>query len=264
MNKKGFTLMEVLIVVAIFAVMVTFFSSVLIISSRVYFESERTMEVMQNGRVFLDAISRELRQARRVVTSVPQDEESAKEEIIFQDGHLDEIREKEVAQGGSGNTVTLSDSSVQEDGFYNDAFIKIIDGPAELIGEKRKIIDYNGETRDAHIGTPFCEEEDYFGLEYLIDTSYYYINYFLDENGTVKRKMYAYYFSDDPHSYVPFDATPPQGESIEKEILESPRVIGEHFESVSIWEDGAVNVVVTLTLEEREVTLMKKIFGRNL
>ena len=254
--NRGFTLIEIIIVIAIFSVVISMVSSTVFLSSKVYFQGERMTEIMQNGRVILDAISRELRQARKLVNLLP--EEDPPSEIIFQDGHIETIKESGFAEGGEGSVIILSSNSSLEDGFYEDAFIKIANG------EVRKIISYNGEEREATLNLPFDDIINYFGEEYFIDTSYYYIRYFLDDGGLIKREVYTYYFSGDENYYIPYNAVPPSGETLEKETLESAQVVGEHFESISFWEDDGVNIFVSLKIGRTEINLLKKVFGRNL
>ncbi len=257
--NKGFTLIEITIATALFALSMSIILGIIFLSSEIYFQGERATEIMQNGRVVLDSASRELRQTRSLVTHLSEDDPSS--EIVFQDGHLEEIRESGTAEGGELYSITLSGDSSSEDGFYEDVFIKITEG--SLAGEIRKIVDYDGGTREAQLNLPFSEDTSYFGEKYIIDTSYYYIRYFLKEN-MVKREVYTYYFSGDENYYVPYNAVPPPGESLEQEILEDGRVIGEHFESLSFREENGVNILVELKKGRSEIMLLKKVFGRNL
>ncbi len=258
---KGFTLIELIIAVAVFMIIATMVTGSAFLATRIYEESEETMELIQNGRVVIDAASREIRQAERIVNSLPDSKEEGVDEIIFEDGHLEYIREEGTLQDGEGVEVVLPTSSSDQDEFYKDSFIKITSGPSNLQGEIRKIVDYDGDTRTAVIDFPLGEE-DYFGLDYLIDTSHYYTHYYL-EDGYVYRSVYAYYFSEDPKNYVPINATPPAGETMEEELLES-RIVGEHFQEVSFWEEDGINIFVSLQLEDREMNLIKKVVGRNL
>ncbi len=260
---KGFTLIEILIATTIFALIITLIGGVLFLSSRIYLEGEKNMEIMQNARVVFDALSRELRQSRRVASPLSEDPDEALDEIIFQDGHLEIIIEEGITRGGQGKEIVLDSNSSSEDDFYKDAYLKIVEGPSNLKGEIRKINGYDGEERVAILETPF-DDDDYFGLEYVIDTSYYYIRYYLDDYGFVRREVFAFYFSGEPSSYVPFNLNPPLGETMEKEILEESRIIGEHFESILFWGENPINVSFMINLRGKEVNLEKRIFGRNL
>jgi len=261
---KGFTLVEILVIIGIFVVILITIVNGIVLANRIYWEGEKMTEIMQNGRVVLSSISREIRQSRKIVTSLPEDDYDPPSEIIFQDGHLARIIEKDVALGGSADKIILADPSSGERDFYKDAFIKILDGPEEITGEIRKIISYDGEIKEARLEFPFESSIEYFGSEYLIDTSYYYIRYHLDENGSVWREIFTYYFSGSPDTYVPFNADPPQGESLETENLESPQIIGEHFREVGFWGSKLISISLILEKDGREVNLLKKVFGRNL
>ena len=268
---KGFTLIEVLITAGIFIIILVIIANVIILGNQIYWEEEKAKEVMQNGRVVLDSISREIRQSRKIITSLPDedcdnplDEDCPPSEIIFQDGHLGLISENGITSGGLLDKVILSNSASESDGFYNNAFLKIISGSPETIGEIRKIIDYNGDLKEARLDFPISDSIDYFGLEYIINTSYYYIHYYLDEDGFVQRKTFSFYFSGNSYDYVPFNAVPPDGETMEIEVLENPRIIGEHFKDIKFWGSKIINISLSIELDGREIQLSQKIFGRNL
>lgn len=261
---KGFTLIEVLISISIFAIVMIIVINAIILGNNAYLNGEKMMTIMQNGRVVLDAVSREIRQSRKIVTLLPENEQDALSEIIFQDGHLKIILEEGIIQSGSLNQVILPNSSSEEDDFYKDAFIEVTNGPFDLIGKIRKIVSYNGDSREAYIEFPFDETSDYFGLEYTIDTLYSYIHYYLDEDGLVMRRIYYYYFSGDSNVRVPFNAVPPEQETLEIEVLEEPRIIGENFQELKFWGLPVINIFLKLKLDEKEINLSNKIFGRNL
>ena len=259
---KGFTLIETSIALAIFAMIAGVIVGSIGFSSRVYEKSQEFMDLTQNNRIVLDSISRELRQAERVVTSLSNDKYNSEEEILFRDGHLNDITEKDTIQGGEDDILFLGNESSSEDGFYKDSYIKITGGSSNLEGEVRKIVNYEGENKRAKLNYPLEEGVDYFGIDYMIDTSYYYIHYFLDDD-EVKRGVYAYYFSDDPDMYVPVDVTPPSGQTLEKEVLEI-NTIGEHFSQLRFWEDEAINIFVELEFGGRTLNFLRKVSGRNL
>lgn len=259
---KGFTLIETSIALAIFGMIAGVIVGSIHFSGQVYEKSEQFMELTQNSRIVLDSASRELRQAERIVTSLSDDKENSEQEILFRDGHLQNITERETIQGGEGDVVVLSNESSSEDGYYKDGYIKITDGSPDLEGETRKIVDYDGSNKEAKLNYPLSEDIDYFGIDYMIDTSYYYIHYFLEEN-EVKRGVYTYYLSGDSSMYVPIDITPPSGQTLEKEVLEL-NTVGEHFSDLGFWKDEQVNIHVDLELGGRSVSFLRKVFGRNL
>jgi len=90
-KQKGFTLGELIIVLGITIVVFILLTSTYILSQRAYIKSSNRYEIMQNARVFIDRISRELRQSQKIVTILPATVEGAPSEIIFQDGHNSEV-----------------------------------------------------------------------------------------------------------------------------------------------------------------------------
>ncbi len=260
---RGFTLIEILVVVAIFGIIFLIVVNSVILGNKAYWNEENSTEVMQNGRVVLDGISREIRQSKVIISPLSESKDSPSDEIIFQDGHLPKIVESGMSHGGSLNEIILDDFASEEDDFYKGVFVKIIDDQSSINGEIRKITRYDGNLKEATIDYPFSESENYFGLNYMIDSSYYYIHYYLD-GSFLKRKAYAYYFSGDDSVYVPFNAIPPSEESIGIDILEESRIIGEHFQDISFWGTNLVNILLDLKLRNHELVLYKKIFGRNL
>ncbi len=83
--------MEVLVAMAIFAMAVILIFSIYFTSQKFYQKTETKAEILQNARVILERITRELRQTQSIVTTLPQvsDNPSAPptSEIEFQDGH---------------------------------------------------------------------------------------------------------------------------------------------------------------------------------
>jgi len=90
-SKQGFTLVEVLVAMAIFAVAVVLIFAIYFTSQRFYQKTETKAEILQNARVVLERITRELRQTQGIVTVLPQVPDSPSlpptSEIEFQDGH---------------------------------------------------------------------------------------------------------------------------------------------------------------------------------
>ncbi|MDD5750342.1 MAG: prepilin-type N-terminal cleavage/methylation domain-containing protein [Candidatus Pacebacteria bacterium] len=91
MLRKGFTIVEILIVVAIFSLMAALIFNVFILSQKFYRKTEDSSELLQNGRIALERISRDLRQASELVTQLPQvpdvPQNPPPSELEFQDGH---------------------------------------------------------------------------------------------------------------------------------------------------------------------------------
>ncbi len=90
--SKGFTLVEVLVAMAIFAIAVVLIFSIYFTSQKFYQKTETKAEILQNARVILERISRELRQTQSIVTVLPQVPDNPSSpptsEIEFQDGHF--------------------------------------------------------------------------------------------------------------------------------------------------------------------------------
>ena len=182
-HQGGFTLTEMIIAITIFALIVVAVYSVYTLSHQAYREGERAAETIQNGRVVLERISREIRQAKEIVTELSDDEAGATSTILFQDGH--EI------------------------------------------------------------------------------STIHYINYF-KEGTNVKREVIAYYFSGDPATHVPWDATPPPGQQKLATTTEEARIIGEYVAGLGFWGSPVINTSITLEKENKITNLKTQIFGRNL
>lgn len=88
MFKKGFTLVEVLVVIVIIGLVMGAIYSGYLLSQRASREGEISAEITQNGRVILERMTREIRQAREIVNELPEEEPSATSTIIFEDGHI--------------------------------------------------------------------------------------------------------------------------------------------------------------------------------
>jgi len=86
--QKGFTLTEMMVVVAIFLLIIVAVYSTYSLSRRAYLAGEKIAEITQNGRVILERISREIRQAKEIATELPTERVNPSDEIKFQDGHL--------------------------------------------------------------------------------------------------------------------------------------------------------------------------------
>ena len=258
---KGFTLIETIISIAVFSLIVVIISSVIMFGDGVYGRSRRSMELMQNGRVALGAMTREIRQAERIVTSLPE-EGGAAEEIVFKDGHLEELIEKGSLRGGEGNQVILDNDFDGTSSAYRGSYLKITDGPIDLVGEIRKIVDFDEDSGRVYLQQPLSEDYSYSGLDYMIDTSNYYVRYY-SEGGNLKREVFAYYYPGDPNYYLPKNSTVLGGEILERDILEIG-IISEHVEGVYFWSDGLIHVSLWLREGGRDLNLIKKVHGRNL
>jgi len=89
--QKGFTLVEILVFITIFLLVSIGIFNIFSFSQIFYSEKTVQSELLQNGRVILERITREIRQGEGIVTQLPQapdnPENQPRLEIEFQDGH---------------------------------------------------------------------------------------------------------------------------------------------------------------------------------
>lgn len=89
--KKGFTLIELIIVVAIVGILATSLYSVYQISSKSAQRTSTQGELVQNGRIAMDRMIREIRQTNEIVDRGEEQSNNEINEIEFQDAHASEI-----------------------------------------------------------------------------------------------------------------------------------------------------------------------------
>ncbi len=89
LNNKGFTFIEMIIAISIASLLILIVTLSYQVSDNTYRQVDRSAELSQNGRVFLDRIARELRQTPDIITVLPATSTSTPEvsEIVFEDGH---------------------------------------------------------------------------------------------------------------------------------------------------------------------------------
>lgn len=88
--KNGFTLIEVSVTLAILSLVIGAVYGVYNLSQKTYGTQENVVEITQNGRVILERLAREIRQASEVATELPEEEALATSTIMFEDGHIEE------------------------------------------------------------------------------------------------------------------------------------------------------------------------------
>lgn len=93
MAKKGtgFTLAEVLVSMVIIILILIIVSSAFTLNQRVFRKSNIKAELTQNGRIVLDLMAREIRQAKDIVTVLPPDNSNPaaiSHQLEFEDGHV--------------------------------------------------------------------------------------------------------------------------------------------------------------------------------
>jgi len=90
-GRFGFTVIELILAISLFAVIIILVGSMYSLAQQSYNKGAAKNEMVQNARVSLDRITRELRQSVAVVTALPtapnDPEDPAPSEILFQDGH---------------------------------------------------------------------------------------------------------------------------------------------------------------------------------
>lgn len=88
---RGFTLVEVLVVIVTSTLLLIALYSVYVVNSRSYRQSVNQQELAQNARISLERMSRDIRQAERIVTTLPSTATDPLNPppsyIQFQDGH---------------------------------------------------------------------------------------------------------------------------------------------------------------------------------
>lgn len=88
---RGFTLVEILVAIAAGLIIISLIYTSHSLMVRLTERESHKVELVQNGRVTLDRLTRELRQSEEIVTTLPatadNPEDPAPLEIMFQDGH---------------------------------------------------------------------------------------------------------------------------------------------------------------------------------
>ncbi|MEK9153237.1 MAG: hypothetical protein AAB723_01400 [Patescibacteria group bacterium] len=91
MTIQGFTIVEILVATAIFVLAIGLVLNIYILAQKFYQRGETEAELLQNGRIVIERISRDVRQAAEMVTALPQTPDlllsPPPSAIEFQDGH---------------------------------------------------------------------------------------------------------------------------------------------------------------------------------
>ncbi len=89
-----------------------------------------------------------------------------------------------------------------------------------------------------------------------------YIKYYLD-GSNLKREYSAYYFSEDPGVYVPYNSLDQLDDPPEHLTIED-RIVGEYFNQLYFWGDsGLVNIYLNLIKNQNNFEIETSIFSRN-
>lgn len=90
-NHYGFTLLEVVSAIGLTIMIFVVIYNIFLSTHASLLKTDKRMELIQNGRIFLDRISRELRQTPKIATQLPESKNVEgflpPNEIMFQDGH---------------------------------------------------------------------------------------------------------------------------------------------------------------------------------
>ena len=87
-QSDGFTVVEVIISLFVSVIIFSIISGLYVMIQNSYSSTDTRSEIVQNGRVILDRLVREIRQAQAISTALPgSPTSSTPTEIQFQDGH---------------------------------------------------------------------------------------------------------------------------------------------------------------------------------
>lgn len=148
---SGFTLTEVLTAIIIGMLIILIVSNVFILHQRVFQKGNIKAELIQNGRIATDLISRELRQAKKIVTTLSTDSASAPNALLFEDGHnLTALQYIQYDIDESGNLhrklyVYYFDSDPSTYVHYDD--VDAFGSPVQMLLEDKVVAEYINELK---------------------------------------------------------------------------------------------------------------------
>jgi prepilin-type N-terminal cleavage/methylation domain-containing protein len=150
-NHRGFTFIEMIIAISIASLLILIVTLTYQVSDNTYRQVDRSAELSQNGRVFLDRFARELRQTPDIITILPETSTSTPtaSEIVFEDGH-DMSRIQYIRYYLEENTIkrqliTYALADDPETTVYSYSF-DIMNNPAIATIEDEKIISEHVES----------------------------------------------------------------------------------------------------------------------
>jgi prepilin-type N-terminal cleavage/methylation domain-containing protein len=185
-KQYGFTILEVIVSILIFTLAILLVNSMYTISQRSYNKGSNKAELVQNARVSLDRISREIRQSVDIVTDLPETNDNPEDppvnEIFFQDGH-------DISQ-----------------------------------------------------------------ITYLR----YYLN-----NSNLMRRHTAYYFDEEPETYVTWNSVD-EFDNPPEELIFEDRIVGEYFDNLEFWgSEGLVHISIELSKNQDNFKVDTSVYSRN-
>lgn len=170
-KRGGFTIVEIMVSVSLFAILILLVNSLYSVSQKAYTKGSNKGELVQNARVCIDRISREIRQSVEMITALPATStENHSSEIFFRDGHnIDEIsyiyyymdedqliRQHRAYFFSSEPDVYVSLSSVDETG--NPPEVKILED--RVVGEYFDSVGFWGSDGLVHIEMALSKNQD--------------------------------------------------------------------------------------------------------
>lgn len=163
MRYKGFTLTELVIAAAIASILAGLTASSYISVQRLVARGENDLVAAQTARVVIDRISRDLRQALKIVDSIPPDAVDGLTNLTFEDGHdVDPA-------GPTYITYMLDGTSVQRTRHYYYR----ADNPSQRLPYNAGVVGQNGFSEAVIEGEDYVIADDvanlrFYGSERLI------------------------------------------------------------------------------------------------
>lgn len=152
-----------------------------------------------------------VRHAQPCVAGVGSCEADLAGKLYFQSTLCENEISATAQQPNTANTIKLNAAASGDDDYYNDVVLRIVSGVGA--GQSRKIIDYNGSTREATVDSAWAIVPDNssiytFGLGYVLATSGHFYHAMDCATLAAKRKFVSniYYIRD--HAVTPGDGIP--------------------------------------------------------
>jgi len=89
-HKQGFTLIELTIAISVSVLLLLVVTATYLVGQKTYNQTDSRAEIIQNGRVIIDRLSREIRQTSDIITELPPNNNTPEvlpDGLTFQDGH---------------------------------------------------------------------------------------------------------------------------------------------------------------------------------
>lgn len=154
-TKTGFTVIEMIVTIALFSVVLASISALYSAAQGYYRASSTQNELWQNVRVVFDRITREMRQSKAIAVDLPTTQGGALSTFMFQDGHnttdIRYIRYRLTGTSMWRDTVVYTFASTPSEYVYWDARDEFNNPPDEtilseqLVGEYFTDIDFWGQ-----------------------------------------------------------------------------------------------------------------------